>query len=132
MYKPSPRECAALFLLLVAEREGRTERSVSRVRLSELTLKRLCNRHGIGNQFKAEFREWMMEAGWVLVETGSTFAAVKSDTAADWPRLSAKRIRSRLDEVAEGKFDFSALDHLWPVTDLWGRGAAEESSSADD
>src|SRR5262249_50403180 len=101
-YKPTPRECALLFLRLVDEREGRRSKATTRLRLSETTLKRLWNRERLTEDFLRDVDEWLLTAGWVLISGASTFGAVKEEAVNNWPRISATRIGDTLKEVAQG------------------------------
>jgi hypothetical protein len=111
-YKPTPRECALLFLRLVDEREARRGKPMTRLRLSETTLKRLWNRERLAEGFLREIDEWLLTAGWVLISGSSTFGAVKEEAVSNWPRISSKRISDMLKRVAEGTFDFGQIEHL--------------------
>ncbi|HML12391.1 MAG TPA: hypothetical protein VK456_03750 [Xanthobacteraceae bacterium] len=122
-YKPNPRECALLFLALVAEREGRRGKSLTRLRLSETTLKQLWNRERLTEGFLREVDEWLLTAGWVLISGSSTFGAVKEEAVGNWPRISSKRISDTLKRVAQGTFDFGQLEHL-----LATRGSADHAA----
>jgi hypothetical protein len=111
-YKPTPRECTLLFLHLIEARETETGKSMTRARLSEITLKRLWNRERLTEQFLAEVEEWFLTEGWALVYAGSTYAAVKTDAVQNWPRVSSKRIRADIESVGKGEFDFNKLEEL--------------------
>jgi hypothetical protein len=109
-YKPTPRECVLLFLLLVRERRDRRGKPTSRARLSEITLKQLWNREVLSRPFLDEVQEWLLAAGWTLIYAGSTYAAIKVDSVLDWPRHSAKRLANELSLVAQGTYDFAELE----------------------
>jgi hypothetical protein len=109
-YKPTPRECVLLFLLLVRERQDRRGKPTSRARLSEITLKRLWNREALTRPFLDEVQEWLLSVGWTLIYAGSTYAAVKVDSVLDWPPHSAKRLAPELSLVAQGTYDFAELE----------------------
>jgi len=76
-YKPTARECALIFLRLIEAKERETRKPMTRVRLAEITLKRLWKRQRLTEQFLADVEEWFLTAGWWLVYAGSTYAAVK-------------------------------------------------------
>jgi hypothetical protein len=111
-YKPTPRECTLLFLRLIEVRAQRTGKSVTRIRLAEITLKRLWNRERIGEQFLADVEEWFLTAGWALIYAGNIYAAVRIDAIENWPRVSSKLIASELIEVGSGRFEFEKLERL--------------------
>jgi hypothetical protein len=85
---------------------------MTRARLSELTLRRLWLRERLTEEFLNEVREWLLTAGWALVDAGSTYAAVKTDAVENWPRVAAKNIEAEILEVDSGKFNFEKLEHL--------------------
>ena len=60
----------------------------------------------------AEVEEWLLSAGWALVDAGSSFAAIKSAAVKNWPRLSANKLGSKIEEVESGKFKFDELEQL--------------------
>lgn len=120
-YKPTARECTLLFLRLIEAREtakgsntvtGRPRKPLARVRLAEITLKRLWNRERLSEQFLAEVEEWFLTEGWALVYAGDTFAAVRTDAVKNWPRVSSKRLEIEIKAVNSGAFDFSLLERL--------------------
>jgi hypothetical protein len=105
------QECAVLLLLLLASKyDGRLP--ATRVRLSELTLKRLWGRSRISRQLLEEIQEWVIRGGWALFWAGGTFAAVKTSAVLSWSRLSSKRIAEDLRQVAEDRHEFEKHWHL--------------------
>jgi hypothetical protein len=114
MIKKRPRnrildaqECAILLLLLIGSREGTTK-----VRLSEITLKRLWGRHRLKEEFLEEVREWLIRGGWSLFYARNTFGAVRNAVVENWPRLSSKRLADVLKQVEEGVFEFDEHTNL--------------------
>ncbi len=128
LYKSSPQETALLLLLLVAEKEkegeqekqlDRDEKStkkekgpITRFRVSELTLKKLCCRKRLHTDYLLEVQEWLLDAGWSLFFTGSSYALIRSESAEGWVRLGSKRIQSVLDQVANGTYELQKLEKL--------------------
>ena len=109
---PTSRQCMLLFLLAIRDAEQRLGKSVRLVRLPRGTLKRLWVRQRLSEQFLAEVDEWLLSAGWVLVDAGSSFAAIKSAAVKNWPRLSANRLASEIEKVESGQFKFDELEQL--------------------
>jgi hypothetical protein len=105
-YLPDAMECALLLLLLVQPKER------TRIRLAEITLKRLWGRHRLRDEFLREVTEWLFRAGWALFYAGTTFALVKTKAVEGWPRVTSKELAAELDEVARGEFDFRRHYHL--------------------
>ena len=108
-YQPDGQECALLLLSLVGKKEKEIKREIARVRLAELTLKRLWSRQRLTDQFLHEVQEWLFRAGWVLFYAGTTFALVKVVAVEGWPRLTSKLMADELRQVARGEYDFLSL-----------------------
>ncbi len=108
-YQPDGQECALLLLSLVGKKEKEIKREIARVRLAELTLKRLWSRQRLTDQLLHEVQEWLFRAGWVLFYVGTTFALVKVVAVEGWPRLTSKLMADELRQVARGEYDFSSL-----------------------
>ena len=126
-HKPDPRQAASLFLHMIDARETLLGKPMTRVRLPEVTLKELWNRERLTEQFLADVREWMLSAGWALIDGGSTFGAVKVDAILNWPRVSLKRLRKDLTKVAAGQYDYEQLEHLWVQEDFSDEKTDDES-----
>jgi hypothetical protein len=116
-HKPDARQCALLLLRLIEERGQRRKEKTTRVRLAELTLKKLWNRKRLTDQFLEEVGEWLLTAGWVLIYASSTFGAVKIDVVENWPRVSFKNLTHEIDQVVRDKFNFDNLEHLMTIDD---------------
>jgi hypothetical protein len=115
-HKPTPREAAMLFLRLIEAADEEREKPLTRVRLAEITLKRLWNRERLSEQFIADLSEWLLGAGWALIFAGSTYAAVRVDAVENWPAVSSKRIIDEIEAAAAGRYDFGKLEHLFRCT----------------
>jgi hypothetical protein len=105
-HQPDALECAILLLLLVQPKER------TRIRLAEITLKRLWQRRRLGDEFVAEVQEWLFRAGWALFYAGTTFGLVKTKSVEGWPRVTSKDLETELEKVVGGRFDFSRHYHL--------------------
>src|SRR5215211_1772033 len=112
LYKPTPRECALLVLHLIHAKEQERGKKLLRLRIAEISLKRLWGRRRISPEFVEEVAEWLSGAGVTLFFAGSTYAAVKTSVVESWPRITSKRINADLQAVAQGTFNFSKLEHL--------------------
>jgi hypothetical protein len=88
---------------------------VTRLRVAEISLKRLWGRRRISPEFAEEVAEWLSSAGVTLFFAGSTYAVVRTSVVESWPRVTSKRISSDVRAVAQGTFDFSRLEHLMSV-----------------
>jgi hypothetical protein len=105
------QECAILLLRLI-EMRNQESPGVSRVRLSELTLRRLWGRDRIGREFLEEIQEWLSRGGWSLFYARTTYAAVRTSAVLSWARLSSKRMAEDLNQIRDGNFDFDRHLHL--------------------
>ena len=110
---PNSRESALLLLHLIGSKENDREKSLTRVRLSEVTLLRLWDRYRLPVEFLNEVQDWLLIAGWTLFFAGKTYGAVRVDAVDNWPRLSSSRIAEDLSAVRTGTFDFAQLEGLW-------------------
>src|SRR3954464_11286783 len=97
------------------EQGGRNE--ILRLRIAEISLKRLWGRRRIAPEFVEEVAEWLSGAGVTLFFAGATYAAVKTSVVESWPRVTSKRISADVKAVAQGIFDFSRLEPLMAVSD---------------
>jgi hypothetical protein len=116
MYKPTQREAAMLLLYALQERGHRRGKPLSRARLSQLTLKSLWNREQLTEAWLREVNEWLLSAGWVVIDTGMTYGAIRTAVVENWPRVASKHIEDVLDQVHRGSFDFSKLEPLLQET----------------
>jgi hypothetical protein len=112
---PTPQECALLLLRLLELRNE--ENPVSRVRLSELTLRRLWTRGRLSDDFLNEVQEWLSRGGWTLFFAQSTYAVVKTNVVLSWSRLASKRMNEDIQKVRQGTFDFGELVRLIETDD---------------
>jgi hypothetical protein len=106
----SAQECAIVLLRLI-ELRNQDPASTTRVRLSELTLRRLWGRHRLDRDFVDEVQEWLFRGGWTLFFAGTTYAAIRTSAVLNWSRLSSKRLLDDLGtedvrHVQNGGFDF--------------------------
>jgi hypothetical protein len=108
---PTAQECAVILLYLIQAR-GEGSQPVTRVRLSELTLKRLWSRNRLSSEFLEEVQEWLSHGGWSLFFAQNTFAAIKTSAVQNWVRVSSKLIADDLDLIERGEFDFQKYLHL--------------------
>jgi hypothetical protein len=105
------QKCALLLLLLVTVRNQDTP-GVSRVRLSETTLRRLWRRDRISRELLEEVQEWLWRGGWSLFYARTTYALIRTSAVLSWARLSSKRMAQELEQVRDGTFDFDSCLHL--------------------
>ena len=127
-YKPDARECALLLLRLIEERGKTRTGRMTRVRLAELTLKDLWNREVLSEVFLRDVQDWLLTAGWTFY-AGKSFGAVQTSAVENWPRASSTRLRSDLQKVKTGKFNFEDLEHFMTIKDR-GSSARDDDTGA--
>jgi hypothetical protein len=111
LFRPSARQ-AALLVLHLLDAGGVDRRSVSRARLTEITVRRLWRRTRVPEGFLLEVQEFLLSAGWALFWAGSSYAIIRVAAVEGWPRISSKRIEDDLQRLARGRFDFNDIEHL--------------------
>jgi hypothetical protein len=114
-HQPSARQCALLILRLMQAREEEVHREVSRARISQNTLRRLCGRSQLGNDLLLEVQEFLLASGWALFCVGPThYAIVKLKAVEGWGRISSNRINDDLTAVSRGRGK-EIFDRLEPL-----------------
>jgi hypothetical protein len=88
------------------------EKGMTRFRVSELTLKRICGRPRLHAEFLIEMQDWLLRAGWAFFFADRSFGMIKLEAVKSWTRLGSKRIADELDAIAKGDFDFAPLLQL--------------------
>jgi hypothetical protein len=107
--EPTPYEASLLIIHLLHTRDEEKESALTRFRLSELTLKRICCRPRLHPEFLSELQDWLLRAGWALFFADRSYGVIKLDAVDAWTRLGSKRIRADLDAVIKGNFDFKPV-----------------------
>jgi hypothetical protein len=111
-FRPTPFQASLLLLHLLQTRDEEKDGALSRFRVSELTLKRICCRPRLPDEFLAELQDWMLRAGWALFFADRSYGVIKLEAVEAWTRVGSKRIRDDLARVAQGSFDFAPLASL--------------------
>lgn len=93
-------------------------------------MRTLWNREFLSESFLAEVAEWMATGGWVLVNAGTMFGAVRKDALTNWPRVSSKRISNEVIAVQRGQYDFAELERFFTGEQV--RLDDDETPAADD
>ena len=92
--------------------EEKKDQTMTRFRVSELTLKRICGRPRLHPEFLIEMQDWLLRAGWAFFFAGRSFGMIKLEAVETWTRLGSKWISEELDGFAKGDPDFAPLAHL--------------------
>src|SRR6185437_1235547 len=111
MYKSTPREAALLLLHALKAKGDQRGKPLTRARLSRLTLGRLWNREQLNEAWIRDVNEWLLSAGWLLINAEATYGVIQTSVIESWPRVASKHIED-LDQVGRGNFDFSTLEPL--------------------
>jgi hypothetical protein len=118
-FRPTAFQAALLLLRLREARDeekektkDKEEKGMTRFRVSELTLKRICGRPRLHPEFLTEMQDWLLRAGWAFFFADRSFGMIKLEAVESWTRLGSKRIADELDAVAKGDFDFVPLLQL--------------------
>lgn len=109
---PNAQQCAILLLRLIELRGEESGQAASRVRLSELSLKRLWCRSQWRPEFLEEVQEWLWRGGWTIFYAQNTYAAIKTSAVQSWARSSSTRMEDEIKAVQIGAFDYSKYLHL--------------------
>jgi hypothetical protein len=138
MTELTDRQCALMILASLKERGDRRTggKVLTRARFTKLTLKNLCDRETITQAWIDRVNESLMKAGWVLLDAGTTYGAVKVSVVENWPRAIYKNLtnlKSELADVKKGPSEWSKLERLmrkeaWETTThLRGRNMTKTS-----
>ena len=92
--------------------KDKEEKGVTRFRVSELTLKRICGRPRLHPEFLIEMQDWLLRAGWAFFFADRSFGMIKLEAVESWTRLGSKRIATELDDVAKDGFEWAPLLQL--------------------
>jgi hypothetical protein len=120
-FRPTAFEAALLLLRLRQSRDqekektkakDKDEKGTTRFRVSELTLKRICARPRLHQEFLTEMQDLLLRAGWAFFFADRSFGMIKLEAVQSWTRLGSKRIADELNTVAKGDFDFAPLLQL--------------------
>jgi len=113
-------------LHLLGQREREAEREITRARLSDPTIRRLCGRTRLTNDFLFEIQEILLQAGWALFWAGSSYAVIKVSAVEGWARIASKWIRDDLQKVRRGRYDFDELENLLLTQDASSKDGEEK------
>ena len=118
-FRPTAFQAALLLLRLREARDqekekpkDKADKGMTRFRVSELTLKRICGRPRLHPEFLSEMQDWLLRTGWAFFFADRSFGMIKLEAVESWTRLGSKRIADELDAVARGNFNFASLRHL--------------------
>src|SRR5215203_5891658 len=87
--KLDPCQGALVLLRALEERGERRGKPLTRARLSAASLKALWIRETITREWLDQINEWLLTAGWVLIEAGGTYGAIRVTVVENWPRVAS-------------------------------------------
>jgi hypothetical protein len=122
LVKLDPRQCALVALRALEERGERRGKPLTRARLSAASLKVLWIRETITREFLDQINEWLLSAGWILVEAGGSYGAIKVSVVENWPRVASRHMQPSLNDIKRGNFDFGKWERLLDK-DVWADGS---------
>jgi len=131
-WRPEAWQCTLLLLRMIAARDEEfkkngIKRTVSRARISQNTIRRLCRRTQLSPGFLRKLQEHTLAAGWAFFAIGPTYyAVIKLEAAQGWGRISDKRIADELKSIRPGGFAGYVEDLLKPKYN-GGDGDEEET-----
>ena len=131
LHLPDGRQAALLLLRLFELKDGDRNKPMTRARLTPPMLKRLWNRRRLSPTFLQDVADWLLVAGWVFFDAGSTYAAVRVTAAENWPRVFTKPMREDLNKVAAGTYDFSEHEHLFWAESISSAGQTHDGDEED-
>jgi hypothetical protein len=130
-------QCTLLILLLIEAREKELQargrrRSITRARISQNTIRRLCGRAHLPDAFLWDLQQHMLAAGWALFPISPAhFAVIKLESVQGWGRISTKRIAEDLGRVARGTFRWKEHVHLLHSANADARTDENEAEGED-
>lgn len=134
---PNEKQAALLFLLLIdaKQKERLTkgdERKISRLLISQNTVRRLCGSSQISPAFLIQVQENLLAAGWALFCIGSThYAMISLDSVKGWTRISSKSINDDVTRVLRGTFAWRDHWHLFTNESRAGEDNGDETDEVD-
>jgi hypothetical protein len=112
MFKPDANQCAVILLRALQERGDRRRKFLTRARLSESSLKALWLRQSITREWLDQVNEWLLSAGWIVIQAGGTYGAIKVSVVENWPRVASGHLGKELGQIEIGTFDFRSWNAL--------------------
>jgi hypothetical protein len=113
LHLPDGRQAALLLLRVFELSDSARNKPMTRARLTPPMLKRLWSRRRLSPTFLQDVADWLLVAGWVFFDAGSTYGVVRVTAVENWPRVFTKQIRDDLSKVAAGTYEFSEHEHLF-------------------
>ena len=126
--KLKSRDAAIILLRALQQRGERRGKQLTRARVSSVSLRMLWNRETLLREWLDQVNEWLLTAGWLLVDAGSTYAVVRTSVIENWPRIAHRHLEPELKKIAMGTFDFEVLGDLLDK-ETWREGGRRNRKS---
>ncbi len=102
-------EAAILMAICVKRKEAEAGKELSRLRLSEKTLKLLTGRRRVDWRFVADLNEALLDHNLILLLTGDAIGLLKASAIKGFPRMNSDRVSEELKLARRGKLDYDDL-----------------------
>ena len=80
---------------------------MTRGRVSPGTLRLLWKRERLTQAWIDEVNEFLLGAGWVLIDAGKTYGLVRTEVVQNWPRLTYKLVEQEFENMGRVELDAS-------------------------
>ena len=95
----TPDQVASLLRLVLLERQAQLGRPVTRARISQDSIRKLCGRGQLSLERLNELQEALLGSGWALFCVSfNYFAIVRLSSVEGWARISTSRLKDVLSE----------------------------------
>ncbi len=105
-----PAEVAILTVYLVIAYDQEKQKTTTRARISQATLRIISERKRLHAAFIDEWIDELADLGWSVFQVGDHFALIQTEAVDGWVRISTKRIRPILQRLSIG--DETALPEV--------------------
>jgi hypothetical protein len=102
-------QSALLLVLLAQSRDDELQSPMTRLRLSEPTLKQVCGVARLHAEFVLALQDALLTLGWCLFFADRSYAMIRMQAVENWGRLGSKRIGDALNAAAAGTFDYDKV-----------------------
>ena len=122
----SPVVAAAITALAIKRSEEKRGRRFNRVKISIVTIKKLTGREKLFKSFLEDYKEWLIEYGWNLINDGESYGLVRSDSINGFPPVTSRHVRDEINKLREDEIDLAELDEELGFTKEEGEDEADE------
>jgi hypothetical protein len=109
---PTVDEAALIFQHLMRARERERQKELQRIRLPDVTIRRLWARERLSDAFLRDIQIRLLGLGWVFFDAGAGYGAVRVEAWENWPAVSTRPIRAALQALLQGEAGITDLANL--------------------